>query len=238
MEWTDQGIVLSVRRHGEASSIVELLTCQHGRHLGLVRGGASARMRSVLQTGNSLDVTWRARLADHLGTFVAEATATRAAMLIEKRKTLAGLQSLAALSHLLPEREPVPQVHEALQIVLDTMVKDGEWLALMVRFELGLLSELGFGLDLSACAATGCADDLAYVSPKSGRAVSRTAGTPYHNRLLPLPGFLIGRADGVTGSDVLDGLKLTGYFLERDVFGPRGIPAPEARARLIAQLMR
>lgn len=238
MEWTDQGIVLSTRRHGEGGTIVEALTRGHGRHLGLVRGGTSARLRSALQPGNTLKLIWRARLADHLGHFTSEVATSRAAALIEDRATLAGLQSAAALAHLLAEREPAAALHDALEVVLDTMAAGGAWPALMVRWEIGLLAELGFGIDLSACAATGSPDDLAFVSPKSGRAVSRTAGMAYHNRLLPLPGFLAGRAGPVSAGDIANGFRLTGHFLDRDVLAPRGLAAPEARARLIAMLGR
>jgi DNA repair protein RecO (recombination protein O) len=234
MEWTDRGIVLSSRRHGEGSTIVELLTEAHGRHLGLARGGTSARLRSALQPGNTLEVTWRARLADHLGHLACEVMRSRAATLIAGRERLAGLQTLAALAHLLPEREPAASMYEVLELVLDAMLAGDDWPALVVRFELGLLTELGFGIDLTSCAATGLANDLAYVSPRSRRAVSRSAGAPYHDRLLALPGFLVGRGGGASAQDLAAGFRLTGHFLVRDVFGPRGMPAPEARARLIA----
>ena len=238
MEWTDQGIVLSTRRHGEGGTIVEALTRGHGRHLGLVRGGTSARMRGALQPGNSLKLVWRARLADHLGHYASEVARSRAAALIGDRAVLAGLQALAALAHLLPEREPAAALHDALEVVLDAMAEGRAWPALMVRWEVGLLAELGFGIDLSACAATGSPDGLAYVSPKSGRAVSRRAGMAYHNRLLALPGFLAGRSGEAATVDILAGFRLTGHFLERDVLTPRGLALPEARARLIGLLAR
>jgi len=238
MQWTDQAIVLSARRHGESATIAEVLTRERGRHLGLVRGGTSARMRAMLQPGNSLHLTWRARLSDHLGHFSAEVATARAAALIEDGAKLAGLQSLAALAHLLAEREPAAGLHESLEVVLDAMAGGEAWPALVVRWELGLLTELGFGIDLSACAATGSPEDLAYVSPKSGRAVSRSAGLAYHNRLLPLPGFLVGRNAPAGAGDVVDGFRLTGHFLDRDVFGPRAMAPPEARGRLIRLLMR
>mgnify|MGYP001818936863 CR=1 FL=1 len=236
MEWTDQGVVLSSRRHGEGAAILELLTRDHGRHLGLVRGGGSARSAHLFQPGNTLEVTWRARLAEHLGSYRCEMHNARAAALIEARTTVAGIQAIAALAHLLPERDPVPGLHAALELVLGAMVDDGPWPALLVRWEIGLLTELGFGIDLSSCAATGSPDDLAYVSPKSGRAVSRAAGQPYHDRLLALPAFLAGGRGEPAASDIIAGFKLTGHFLERDVFGPRGVAMPAARTRLIGLL--
>ena len=236
MEWTDTGILLSTRRHGEGSVIAEVLTEQHGRHLGLVRGGAGRRLSSQLQPGNSLNLTWRARLSEHLGVYTSELATARAALVIDDRTRLAGLTTLTALAHLLAEREPAAGLHDALALVLDAMVRGDDWPPLLVRWELGLLSELGFGIDLSACAATGSGEDLVYVSPKSGRAVSRAAGEPYHNRLLPLPDFLAGRGGPVVRQDVLDGLMLTGHFLDRDVFGPRGLPMPAARERLVQDL--
>ncbi|NND48670.1 MAG: DNA repair protein RecO [Rhizobiales bacterium] len=236
MEWTDQGVVLSSRRHGEGAAILELLTRDRGRHMGLVRGGASARSSQSLQPGNTLNVTWRARLAEHLGTYRCEMETARAAALIEARTTVAGVQTLAALAHLLAERDPVPGLYEALELVLDAMVDDGPWPALLVRWEIGLLTELGFGIDLSACAATGSPDDLAYVSPKSGRAVSRAAGLPYHDRLLALPGFLTGGRGEPAPGDIAAGFRLSGHFFERDVFGPRGLSMPSSRARLINML--
>ena len=238
MEWTDHGVVLSSRRHGEGAAILELLTRDHGRHLGLVRGGASARLGQQLQPGNTLGVTWRARLAEHLGSYRCEIETARAAVLIENRATVAGIQTIAALAHLLPERDPVPGLFEALELVLGAMVDDGPWPALLVRWEIGLLTELGFGLDLSLCAATGSPEDLAYVSPKSGRAVSRAAGRPYHDRLLALPAFLGGGRGEPDASDIAAGFSLTGYFLERDVFGPRGLTMPSARKRLIGLLAK
>ncbi len=236
MEWTDQGVVLSSRRHGEGATILELLTRGRGRHMGLVRSGASARSSQSLQPGNTLNVTWRARLAEHLGTYRCEMETARAAALIEARTTVAGVQTLAALAHLLAERDPVPGLYGALELALDAMVDDGPWPALLVRWEIGLLTELGFGIDLSACAATGSPDDLAYVSPKSGRAVSRAAGLPYHDRLLALPGFLTGGRGEPDPGDIAAGFRLSGHFFERDVFGPRGLSMPSSRARLITML--
>src|SRR4051812_19682914 len=175
MEWTDEGIVLGVRRHGESSAIVELLTRGHGRHLGLVRGGSGARMRPLLQPGNSVQAVWRARLDEHLGTWQIEATRLRAATLLASSHAVYGVTHLAALARLLPERDPHEQIYEMLQHALDDFEDAGEAAVHLVRFELAMLTELGFGLDLDNCAATGGTEELAYVSPKSGGAVSRTA---------------------------------------------------------------
>src|SRR6185295_16594336 len=190
MEWTDEGIVIGTRRHGETSLIVELMTPAHGRHLGLVRGGRSRRMQPVLQPGNSVHATWRARLDEHLGNYTIEGTTSRAARLIDSAAGLYGIQAVAGLLRLLPERDPHRQLYDGLSAILDWLDDPLIAGAVIVRFELKLLDELGFGLDLGECAATGTNDDLAYVSPKTGRAVSRASGEPYRDRLLRLPAFL------------------------------------------------
>ena len=235
MEWRDHGVILSVRRHGETSAIAELLTPEHGRCLGLVRGGRSRQQRPVLQPGNFVAATWRARLEDQLGTFVFEPLKLSAGTIMENSFRLAGLTTLTSLSQVLPEREPHQRLYEAFQIVLDAIDSDAHWPALLVRWELGLLEELGFGLDLSKCAATGETARLTYVSPKSGRAVSAPAGEPYQDKLLTLPGFLLGQPVTST-AEIVAGFRLTGYFLERHIFEPRGLEIPEARQRLIAEL--
>jgi DNA repair protein RecO (recombination protein O) len=235
MEWRDEGVILSVRRHGETSAIAEMLTANHGRCLGLVRGGRSRVQRPVLQAGNAVQAVWRARLEEQLGTFTLEPINLRAGAIMVEPFRLAGLATLAGLAGLLPEREPHGRVYEALRIVLDAIDQDDVWPALLVRWEMGLLDELGFGLDLSKCAATGARDDLIYVSPKSGKAVSAEAGEPYKDRLFRLPPFI---ADNVPANtaDVLDGLKLTGYFLHRHVFEPRGVEMPEQREWIMRAL--
>jgi DNA repair protein RecO (recombination protein O) len=235
MEWTDEGIVLGARRHGEANAILEVMTQTHGRHLGLVRGGAGSRMRPVLQPGNAVRATWRARLDEHLGHFAIEGLRLRAADLLMAAHALYGVTHLAALCRLLPERDPHPLVHAELIAALDCMDDPIAVAVAVARFELMLLAELGFGLDLSRCAATGAADDLGYVSPKSGRAVSRCAGEPWHDRLLPLPAFLLDDAPARPSSgELADGFAVTGFFLGRYVFEPRGQHAPDARERFIA----
>lgn len=231
MEWRDEGIILAVRSHGETSAISEIFTLDHGRCLGLVRGGRSRHMRPVLQAGNLVSLTWRARIEEHLGHYTLEPVSLRAGFIIENALRLTGLGSLTALAQVLPEREPHPKLYHAMRIVLEAIDHDELWPALMVRWEMGLLDELGFGLDLSKCASTGQAEDLIYVSPRTGKAVSRTAGLPYHDRLFRLPDFLNG-GTAASVQDVRDGLKLTGYFLERHIFGPRNVGIPQARQML------
>jgi len=237
MQWTDEGIVLGVRRHGEANAILELMTRAHGRHLGLVRGGAGSRMRPVLQPGNVVGVVWRARLDEHLGHYAVEALRMRAAILFGAAHAVYGVSHLAALVRLLPERDPHPGVHAALDAILEHIEAAETVAALAVQFELQLLAELGFGLDLSQCAATGAATDLVYVSPKSGRAVSRTAGEPWRDRLLRLPAFLSDPDAAVTADDIADGFALTGRFLAARVLDPRGATMPPERERFIAAVL-
>jgi DNA repair protein RecO (recombination protein O) len=238
MDWVDQGLVLSVRRHGESSVVASLLTASHGRHAGLVRGGQSRRLRGVLQPGNLVSAAWRARLEEHLGAFSLELEKSLAAPLLPFADRLAALGSLCALiDNGLPEREAHPALFDitaAVMVALDC--GDDAWAPFYVQWELDFLRELGFGLDLSQCAATGVVEDLCFVSPKSGRAVSASAAEPYRDRLLPLPGFLMG--DGPVDSKALvDGLSLTGYFLEKHVFAVHGQTLPVARERLI-EIMR
>jgi DNA repair protein RecO (recombination protein O) len=235
MEWRDEGVILSVRRHGETSAIIEALTAEHGRSLGIVRGGRSRIQRPVLQPGNRVQLTWRARLEEHLGNFTLEPLSLKAGAIMEEPFRLAGLSTLAGLAQLLPEREPHQRIYDGLLIILDAIEKDDIWPALLVRWEMGLLDELGFGLDLSKCAATGVKQGLVYVSPRTGRAVSAAAGEPYRERLLALPPFLLSSASA-TPADILDGFKLTGHFLARHIFEPRGITAPEQRQRVIRSL--
>jgi DNA repair protein RecO (recombination protein O) len=241
MEWTDEGIVLGVRRHGESSAIVELLTRGHGRHLGLVRGGAGSRMRPLLQPGNSVSALWRARLDEHLGTYALEGTRMRAASLLAASHATYGVTHLSALARLLPERDPHDGIFEMLERTLDDFDTAGEAAIHLIRFELAMLTELGFGLDLAACAATGGTTDLIYVSPKSGGAVSRQAGEPWRDRLLRLPPFL--REDdnvgqGCSEQDLLDGFELTGRFLLRHVLEPRGQGHSDARAGFINAVVK
>jgi len=239
MEWTDDGIVLGTRRHGEANAILEAMTQEHGRHLGLVRGGSGSRMRPVLQPGNLVRITWRARLDEHLGHYTVEGLRLRGADLLDAAHAAYAVTHLAALCRLLPERDPHPAVHGTLAHILDRTDDRVAVATAIARFELMLLAELGFGLDLARCAATGGIADLAYVSPKSGRAVSRGAGAPWHDRLLPLPAFLIDEEPMMASpNDLADGFALTGFFLVRHVLEPRGLNLPEARERFIAAILR
>jgi DNA repair protein RecO (recombination protein O) len=238
MQWTDEGIVLGVKRHGETSVILELMTAERGRHLGLVRGGAGTRLRGVLQPGNSLRATWRARLDEHLGHYAVEGLNLRAAGLLDAAHAVHGVTHLAALCRLLAEREPHARVFAALQAILDAIDAPLAAATLIARFELKLLAELGFGLDLACCAATGAIADLAYVSPRSGRAVSRVAGHDYRDKLLRLPYFLQSESGPSDAADLSDAFALTGFFLERHAFAPRGQALPAARARFLAAIMR
>ena len=245
MEWTDEGIILGVRRHGEAGAIVELLTRSHGRHLGLVRGGSGSRMRPVLQPGNSVTTVWRARLDEHLGHYVIEGTRLRAATVLASSHAVYGVTHLAALARLLPERDPHEDIYELLLETLEDFDDPREAAVRLVRFELAMLAELGFGLDLTACAATGATRELIYVSPKSGGAVSRVAGLPWHDKLLPLPAFLReeerneeNQQSPSSDDDLSDGFRLTGFFLMRHVLEPRGLTHSDAREGFIAAVTK
>ncbi len=239
MQWEDRGVVLGGRVYGETSVIVELLTARHGRHLGLVRGGRSRRLRPVLQAGNSVAATWRARIDDHLGTYAVEGLTLRAAQVIGDAVALHALNHLCGLARLLPERDPHPVLHGMLDLMMDT-IGTRQVLALqMVQFELSLLAELGFGLDLGSCAATQSREDLRYVSPRTGRAVSSTAGAPYRDRMLVLPAFLRPDASDarVTEEDLAAAFRLTEHFMLRDIFAPRNLPPPAARRAYLALML-
>ena len=241
MEWTDQAIVLGVRKHGETSVIAELMTRDHGRALGLVQGGRSRRMRPLLQPGNSLLATWRARLDEHLGQFRIEGDNLRAARLLDIPHAIFALQVLATHTRLLPERDSHAGLYDALLVVLDNLEQAEAAGKLLVRFELALLDELGFGLDLSRCAVTGAAGRLSHVSPKTGGAVGPETAAPYADRLLVLPPFMLAGSDGsgtVAARDIEHGLHLTGHFLQRHIYGPRAIAIPPERASLAKALAR
>ena len=238
MDFSDEGILISAKPLGEANTVAELLTAMHGRHLGLVRGGRSRRMRPLMQLGNVLSVTWRARLADHLGGYNLELIEPYAARVLDDQAALAAIGSLTGLAKQLPERDPHPQLYRGALEVLQALDDANVWPALLVRWEMMLLQDLGFGLDLSECAATGTDADLIYVSPRSGRAVSRDAGQPFCDRLLKLPRFLLEDDASPAPSDILAGFALTGHFLERDVLAPQGLASPAARTRLIELLAR
>jgi DNA repair protein RecO (recombination protein O) len=238
MQWTDEAIVLGVKRHGETSVILELMTQERGRHLGLVRGGSGTRLRGVLQPGNSLRATWRARLDEHLGHYAVEGTNLRAAHFLDAAHAVHGVTHLAALCRLLAEREPHTGIYGVLEAILDGLDDPRVAGPSIARFELALLAELGFGLDLEACAATGATADLVYVSPRSGRAVSRVAGEAYREKLLALPAFLRDAETAATAAELEDAFALTGFFLDRHAFAPRGQTLPEARGPFVSAVLR
>lgn len=238
MRWEAEALILAVRSHGETSAIIDVFSKEHGRFGGLVRGGSSRRLRPVLQPGNMVTATWRARLSEHLGTITVDAGRAHAAEAMDDAKMLAGLTSLCALLQIAPERQAYPRLYETVQVVLSTFDDDGLWPVLLARFEMALLDEIGFGLDLSCCAATGTVEQLEYVSPRSGRAVSRDAAQPYLDKMFVLPGFLTDPAAAADMRDVLKALELTGHFLERRVYLPNGQKMPAARERFLDILAR
>lgn len=238
MEWREEGILLAVRPHGESAAIAEVFTPGHGRHAGLVRGGASRRLAPVLQPGAQLDVTWRARLEDHLGNFTVEPARSRAGAMAD-RLGLAGLNAVCALlSFALPEREAHPRLYRQSEQLLDLLDRGDVWPLAYLQWELALLEDTGFGLDLSACAVTGAVEGLAYVSPRTGRAVTAAGAGDYADRLLPLPPVL--RGAGEAGdAEIAEALRVTGYFLENHLAPELGTkPLPEARARLVRRIRR
>jgi DNA repair protein RecO (recombination protein O) len=232
MQWTSEGLIIGVRRHGETSVIAEVVVARHGRTLGLIRGGRSRKLAATLQPGNTVQVTWRARLAEHLGTFGVELIDARVAELIGDRVRLYACQLICDHLRLLPERDPHDHL---LGLAVDTLDDGKSPLALgteLARFELTLLDELGFGLDLSTCAVTGATADLTHVSPRTGRAVSREAAQPYAGRLLELPRLLVSDAPA-TPADVMHAFRLTGHFLQMHVWEPRQVEPPAVRDALI-----
>ncbi len=234
MEWRDQGVLLQVRKHGENAAIIEVFTEKHGRHTGVVRGASSRKMRPILQPGTQLDVTWRARLEDHLGSYTVEPLRSRAVAVMSERLTLAGLNAVCALlAFALPEREEHAVLYHNSIALFDLIGNTDAWTLAYLRWELALLEELGFGLDLRCCAVTGARDDLAYVSPKSGRAVSAEGAGKWADRLLPLPLCLLGQGPA-HDAEITDGLRLTGHFLQHwmaESLGDR--PLPAARQRFV-----
>ena len=235
MQWIDEAVLLSARPHGETALLVTLLTREHGRHAGLVAFGQSKKHRPAWQTGTLFEVKWQARLAEHLGAVAGEGRTAYAARWLDDPARLGGISAVCAVTEAcLPEREPHPAAFAGLVAFLEGLNED-HWPSLYAHWELGILGELGYGLDLSACAATGKSEDLVYVSPKSGRAVSRSAGDDYRDRMLPLPSFL---REGVTEnrSAAAEALLLTGFFLERHVLAPLGRGLPPARSRLVDRL--
>lgn len=238
MQWSDDAIVLGVKRHGEANAIAELFTREHGRHLGLVRGGFGSRLKPALQPGNTVRAVWRARLDEHLGNYVIEPVKMRTASVFATSHALFGVTHMASLARLLPERDPHASIYADLEMIFDHLDDAESVAALVARFEIQMLSELGFGLDLSSCAATGTMDELIYVSPKSGRAVSRKGGAPWADKLLRLPGFLQNIEAVPDAGELNDAFALSGHFLTRLVLEPRGLVLSDARAHFIAAVGR
>lgn len=237
MEFEDEAFVLSARAHGEAGAIVELLTEHHGKWAAHVAGGASRKMKPFLQAGAPVTARYRARVSDQLGSVTLEPQGEGPAALFDEPLALAGLSAAAAVAAgALPEREPHPGAYLAFQALSQALAHPDIWPAVFVRFEAGLLQDLGFGLDLSRCAATGSTDDLIYVSPRTGRAVSRAAGEPYKDRLLALPGFMLSSQSRLDAGDVKAGLDLTAHFLEAFIFNPLNRPLPPARLWLVDRL--
>ncbi len=239
IEWRDEGAVLAVRPHGETSVIVEAFTWQHGRHSGVVRGGIGRKLSPVLQPGGQVELVWKARLEDHLGAYTVEPIRSRAAVVLSDRLALAGLNAVAGLlSQVLPEREAHPPLYDRTITLLDLLGEGDVWPLAYLQWELALLEELGFALDLTQCAVTGATGDLAYVSPKTGRAVSRAAAGVWADRLLPLAPVLIGQGDA-GGPEIATALFVTGYFIEHRLMKGLGDrPMPAARARLLSVLER
>jgi DNA repair protein RecO (recombination protein O) len=239
MQWQGQAIIIGIKRHGETSVIAEVMTRDRGRHLGLVRAGRSRAMQPVLQPGNEVEITWRARLHEHLGEFRIEPVRLRAARLMEAATSVYGVQAMGALLRLLPERDPHPHLYDALDVILENLHDPADAGELFVRFELAVLNDLGFGLDLAECAATGVREDLVYVSPKSGRAVCRAAGAPWADKMLVLPAFLgMGNTGAADRESLVAAFRLTGFFLHRHVYEPRGIDVGAARDGFIQAALK
>ncbi|MDX1974969.1 MAG: DNA repair protein RecO [Rickettsiales bacterium] len=239
MQWTDQGILLSTRKYGENSAIARIFTQEHGVHAGVIKSIHSKAKRGLLQTGNGVSVNWQARLSEQLGIFSCELMHPNAALLMDRPQALSALTSSCALLEIsLPERHPYKMLYQQFEQLLQAMSHDEHWLVDYIHFELQLLAETGFGLDLSECAATGVSENLVYISPKSGRAVSQAAGQPYHDKMLPLPAFLREKTpkNQVNRAEILAGLMVTGYFLRAWLMEAQGKSLPTARARFVYSL--
>lgn len=239
MEWRDEGILLNTRKHGETAVIIEVFTPSRGRHVGVVLGGASRKTAPVLQPGAQLDVVWRARLEDHIGRFQVEPLRSRAAAALADRLSLAGLNSVTALlAYCLPEREAHRTLYLETERLLDLLGETEVWPLAYLRWEMRLLDEMGYALALDACAVTGGKDDLIYVSPKSGRAVSKRAAGEWADRLLPLPAVLRGEGQA-PDEEIAEAFVTTGYFLSEHLARDLGHrPLPEARARFVEAFNR
>jgi len=237
MDWNEAGILMSIQPHGESGLVAQMFTQSYGRHAGFVSGGNGRRQKPLFQPGNYLQVSWRGRLSEHLGNFTCEPLGLRASDFLDDPLRLGALNAaMTLLATTLPEREPHPNLYDATLAWLEGL-SGPYWGETLVLLEVRLLDVLGFGLDLSSCAATGLTEELDYVSPRSGRAVSREAAEPYKDKLLKLPGFLVGRQHTDLQS-VYDGLQMTGYFFEKYIFHAQNKPLPEAHGRLTNRLQR
>ena len=238
MEWQAEATVLHTRPHGETSAIVEVLTEQNGRFAGLVRGGVGRRLRPVLQRGNRIQASWRARLSDHLGTMTVEPVHMRAGLALQNPLHLAALTALCDMVRIFPERQSYPKLTQTFETLMDCLDNPDIWPAVFIRFEMAMLDELGFGLDLRTCAATGSNDHLTHISPRSGRAVSASAAQPYLDQLFPLPPFFLHSSEEITPEDISAGFAVTGFFLNRRLYASVDATIPDSRVRMLSLLSR
>lgn len=238
LDWRDEGILIGVRRLGESAAMIEVFTAARGRHAGVVKGGASRRMAPILQPGAQLALEWRARLEEHVGTFRVDPVRSRAGIMADSA-ALAGLGAVVGLIGVaLPERAAHPALYAETVALLDLMAEGGDWPASYARWEVALLAELGFGIDLGACAVTGAREGLVFVSPRTGRAVTREGAGEWESRLLPLPEFLLAPDRPASGPALAEALNLTGFFLERRLAPTLAREAlPPARSRAVAAIL-
>ena len=238
MEWSSDGIIISSRRQGESSAIVEVFTPDHGRYFGLVRGGSGRRMRPLLQVGNHVFVVWKARLSEHLGTFIVELKMAYAAFVMDDALMLTILSTACSLIRCLPERHAHPRIYALIMMLLDKIEDYKICSILFIRYELALLEEMGYGLDLSCCVVNGSKHQLTHISPKSGRAVSAEVAEPYLDKLYPIPAFFIDSHASVTQNDIFHGFAVTGHFLKKWIYYPVNQSIPESRDRMLKMLLK
>ncbi|MGJ8528791.1 DNA repair protein RecO [Maritalea sp.] len=236
MEWRDEGLILGTRKHGENAVIVEAMTVEHGRHMGLVRGGRSRRFAALLQAGNSVELSWRARLENHLGSYTVEALSLRAAALMQTRERLSLSQLICEHLRALPERDPHPRLLAEATAMHDIEASGYILGSALAKFEMRLLNELGFGIDIKSCALTGEETGLAYISPKTGRAVTHEAAQPYLSKLMKLPSLFGGILELSEKAELEAAFALTEHFLNMHIWSPRQLSPPSMRQRLIKTL--